>query len=252
MEASLRDVVSSALRSGDFGMATAKMSEAKKSVMLGGPGGQEVMELGALVSVHTQDSVSFQRYVSQLKPYYAADPEAAARSELRPTILGLYLLYLVVENKLSEFHSEIELLSEADMGSREVAFAVGLEQNLMVGTYDEVLKAKEDMPSPEHFSFFISRLLDTVRETIAECAQLSYASLSIEAARDMMMFDTTEDLTAFLSKSRAAHSGLVEWRISDDRIFFDEKAAGEQREKIPSLTLLEENLAYASELERIV
>lgn len=251
--ARLRDDIARLIRSGDHEAAASSLTQAKlvllklqaesndERVMLLG---QEVMELGALLAVHTQDSAQFQRYVSQLKPYYA-EPNLAVHSSLRPTILGLYLLFLIVENRLAEFHSELELLSESDRARREVAFAISLEQNLMVGTYNEVLQAKGSMPSPEHFSFFMGRLLDTVRETIAECSEVAYESLSLEAAREMMMFDTTADLVAFIETSHA------DWRLADGRIYFD--AAQQQRgREIPSVRLLTENLAYATELERIV
>jgi len=115
----------------------------------------------------------------------------------------------------------------------------------MVGTYNEVLQAKNAMPSPEHFAFFMGRLLDTVRETIAECSEASYDSLSLDAARDLMMFDNADDLLAFV---RTTHA---DWRVADGRIYFD--AAHQHRgREIPSIRLLTENLAYATELERIV
>lgn len=205
--------------------------------------GQGVMEQGVLLAVHMRDAATFQRHISQLKPYYA-EPRLAAQSALRPSILGLHLLFLIVENRLAEFHSELELLSEADRACPEVAFTIALEQNLMVGTYNEVLQAKSHMPSP-HFAFFMAMLLDTVRDTIAECSEASYDSLSLMAAREMMMFDTTDELVAFIRNSHA------DWRIDQDRIYFD--AAHQQRAReIPSVRLLTENLAYATELERIV
>lgn len=248
----LCDEIAIAIRSGNNEGAVTSLTQAKilllslqgstdKRTMLLG---QQLMEQGALLAVHTQDSQSFQRYISQLKPYYA-DPQLAAQSVLRPTILGLYLLFLIVENRLAEFHSELELLSESDLERREVAFTIALEQNLMVGTYNEVLQAKSNMPSPEHFDFFMGRLLDTVRDTIAECAEVSYESLSLDAAREMMMFDSADDLVRFIQTS---HS---EWRVADSRIYFE--AAQQQRgREIPSVRLLTENLAYATELERIV
>uniref|UniRef100_A0A7S0TD30 PCI domain-containing protein n=1 Tax=Chrysocystis fragilis TaxID=1411660 RepID=A0A7S0TD30_9STRA len=249
----LRDEMRQSLGAGDYAGASTRLAAAKLALLELGKSaeegmmvvGQEVMELAVLLAVHTQDSSSFQRYVSQLKPYYAS-PRLAAQSALRPTILGLHLLFLIVENRLADFHSELELLSESDRARREVAFTIALEQNLMVGTYNEVLHAKSSMPSPEHFAFFMGRLLDTVRDTIAECSEVSYDSLSLEAAREMMMFDTTDDLLTFIHASRAS-----KWRVADGRIYFDAAQQLRGRE-IPSVRLLTENLAYATELERIV
>ncbi|KAJ8608815.1 hypothetical protein CTAYLR_009349 [Chrysophaeum taylorii] len=243
----LRDDLQGLVAAGRYAEASTKAAEAKLMLLtLQGPTDEasrvvslQVLELGVLLAVHAEDAQRFQRYISQLKPYYA-DLE----SRLRPTILGLHLLFLIVENRLAEFHAELELLSEADRACDEVAFAISLEQNLMVGTYNEVLQAK--MPSPEHFSFFMGRLRDTVRETVAECAEVSYDSLSLEAAREMMMFDTSHDLVAFIRNSHA------DWRVQGDRIFFDAPANQPRGREIPSVRLLTENLAYATELERIV
>ena len=78
----------------------------------------------------------------------------ATKSNLRQTVLGLYLLFLIVENRLAEFHSEVNLLSlvcsacqilqlelmtSAELSSREIAFSISLEQFLMVGTYNQVM-----------------------------------------------------------------------------------------------------------------
>ena len=82
-----------------------------------------------LLCVHASDTAGFQRNMSQLKAYYSS-PELAARSEKRQMILGLHLLFLIVENRLAEFHSELELMAPADRTSREVAFSVSLEQSL--------------------------------------------------------------------------------------------------------------------------
>jgi len=100
--------------------------------------GQRTLEVAALLSIQMSDTAGFQRNVSQLKAYYAI-PGVATKSNLRQTVLGLYLLFLIVENRLAEFHSELELMTSADLSSREIAFSISLEQFLMVGTYNQVM-----------------------------------------------------------------------------------------------------------------
>ena len=228
------------------------------------------------------------RCVLAPRRYYSL-PAVVAKSALRHTIVGLYLLFLIVENRLAEcgsaesgvrsrrehthtlgvkenmrktvfsqgnlspskkqrflrFHSELELLSSEDRAARPVAFTVGLEQNLMVGTYNQVIQAKNNMPSPEHFGLFMASLLDTVRDTIAECSEAAYDSLSIAAARELMMFDSDAELLAFVASAHAS------WRVENGRIFLTTKQQ-QKKDTIPSIMLLTENLAYATELERIV
>ena len=197
--------------------------------------GRSTMEQAVLLAVGMHDSSSFQRYLAQLKPYYAVDPS----SPLRPTLLGLELLFLIVENRLAEFHMELEKCDDDDRARPEVAFAISLEQHLMVGSYDQVLRAQ--VPSP-HFAFFMSRLLDTVRDTIAECAEAAYTTLTLEAAKDLLMFDNLTDLNTFIQK-------FPNWNIQANVISFVDVA---HKSEIPALKLITENLAYATELERIV
>lgn len=66
-------------------------------------------------------------FVSQLP----ASPNQSA-------VRGLNLLFLLVENRLAEFHSELELMRDEERASECVMFPVRLEQLLMVGSYDQV------------------------------------------------------------------------------------------------------------------
>lgn len=80
------------------------------------------LELGVLLSVADQDLDAFARNISQLKPYYAALSAAAAANntttERKCHVLGLNLMNLLVDNRLSEFHAELELLTENDAKSK--------------------------------------------------------------------------------------------------------------------------------------
>mmetsp|Transcript_8477 Transcript_8477/g.29000 ORF Transcript_8477/g.29000 Transcript_8477/m.29000 type:complete len:153 (-) Transcript_8477:252-710(-) len=152
-------------------------------------------------------------------------------------------------------------MAPADMRCREVEFSISLEQFLMVGTYNQVhdrrsffspdmesiqvLAAKTSMPAPEHFSYFMGMLLDTVRDTIAECAESAYESLDCISAREMMMFNSEQELNQFITRS---HSG---WSLVEGRIIFNTNSHPRSQE-IPSRRLISENLIYATELERIV
>lgn len=47
-------------------------------------------------------------------------------------------MFLLVENRLAEFHSELELMGDEERAEPCVVFPVRLEQYLMVGSYDQV------------------------------------------------------------------------------------------------------------------
>jgi len=93
-------------------------------------------------------------------------------------VLGLNLMYLLVENRLSEFHAELELLSEVEASAPFVSFPINLERQLMVGSYDEVLKAGLHIPD-QSYQFFMDNLLQTVRDSIADCLEVSHKTMGI-------------------------------------------------------------------------
>lgn len=100
------------------------------------------------------------------------------------------------------------------------------------------------MPSGD-FSFFMEKIVETVRASIAECAGVAYASLSVTAAQKLLMLDSREELYAFIN---SAHT---DWLIEGDTITF-QSIAGAKSAEVPSKRLISEALSYATELERIV
>jgi hypothetical protein len=102
-------------------METENAAEERKLAM-------EVFELATLLSVNNSDRDSFQRYMSCLKPFYThyarlvathcsctvslTNPSVYCRggsSEITHLVLGLNLLYLLVENRLADFHCEVSV-----------------------------------------------------------------------------------------------------------------------------------------------
>lgn len=74
----------------------------------------------------------------QLKPFYMDYASELPSSPNRSAVQGLNLLFLLVENRLAEFHSELELMGDGERSEPCVVFPVRLEQYLMVGSYDQV------------------------------------------------------------------------------------------------------------------
>ena len=69
---------------------------------------KEILEYAVILSIKAGDKSSFQRYMGSLRPYYTAErTTGSATSDIEYTILGLNLLYLLVENRLADFHCEV-------------------------------------------------------------------------------------------------------------------------------------------------
>jgi 26S proteasome regulatory subunit N12 len=201
-----------ALRVGDNQRAAALLSELKDIIIgfdalppLGveSPSAQQervlarrVYENAVLLAVREGDTDGFQRYVSSLRPYYSGYGPEISESELKNEIIGLNLLFLIVENRMADFHSELELLSESMQQQPSVAFCAKLDQLLMVGSYDQVMSAAAHPPC-ESYSFFLVKLLRTVRTNIGECAAASYRTLTVAAASEMLMFSSSQVIFIF-------------------------------------------------------
>ena len=206
------------------------------------------LELGVLLSVADDDLDAFARNYSQLKPYYAILSSSAndtTTTERKCHVLGLNLMHLLVDNRLSEFHAELELLTEADATSPYVTFLIILERQLMVGSYDEVLVAKSNVPDPT-YNFFMENLLETVRDSIADCIEVSYKSMKLDDAIVMMKFDSSSELQEYVQEKRE------DWIVEGNRLMFQPPSMGSKAVDIPSMKLMAQSLSYATELERIV
>lgn len=62
----------------------------------------------------------FTRNLNQLKPYYSDLRHLLPPSQHEHTILGLNLLSLLAQNRIAEFHVELELLQPAALASAQV------------------------------------------------------------------------------------------------------------------------------------
>lgn len=221
--------------------------------MLGFPSGQaateahlmtaaKALELGVLLSVADGDLEAFARNVAQSRPYYASltDP-----TERKAHILGLNLMHLLVDNRLSEFHAELELLTAAEAQSPFVTFPITLERQLMVGSYDEVLNAGSHVPDLS-YQFFMENLLQTVRDSIADCMEVSYKTMKIKDAMTMMKFDSPQQLMEYMEDCRD------DWIVEGDSLCFQPPPTGSKASDIPSMKLISQSLSYATEIDRII
>lgn len=114
----------------------------------------------------------------------------------------------------------------------------------MVGAFNQILSAKSTMPSPT-FSFFMDSIVETVRYSVAECAEVAYSNLSLKSAQQLLMIDSKDDLLMFIQSNRP------DWMVENDLITF-QSTNGAKSSDIPSMRLISETLNYATELERIV
>lgn len=230
---------------------------------------RDTLEIGALWSIETKNIPAFQRYVAQLKCYYFDFSAQLPDSPYKYQILGLNLLSLLAQNRLAEFHTEMELLSVEEQHNIYIKHPIILEQFLMEGSFHRVFLSKGNVPA-QNYTFFINMLMDTIRREIASCVEKAYAHVSkrckyipshiffliftffkptqmlVEEASKVLMFDSLEQLLQFAEK----RSWL---RDSTARYFtFSQEKKKEDLHFIGNTFLICQELGYARELEKIV
>ena len=92
-----------------------------------------------MISAATRDEAGFERHAAQAKAAYDAckrmEGKPIERSDNESLIVGLNLLRLLVQNRIAEFHTELELIPNEGHDDRHVAFCLDLESSLMEGAY---------------------------------------------------------------------------------------------------------------------
>jgi 26S proteasome regulatory subunit N12 len=78
-------------------------------------------------------------------------------------LLGLNLVYLLSQNRIAEFHTQLERLGCDQLESNVyIKYAVKLEQCLAEGAYNKVWKCRSEAPA-EEYVLFLDHLMTTIR-----------------------------------------------------------------------------------------
>ena len=219
----------------------------------------QALECGVLLSLAEGDLDAFSRHMTLLMSQYMSSSLSTVSSPRKHHILGLHLMHLLVEHRLAEFHSVLEVISEQDASTSPfLSFPIGLERQLMVGMYDEIFQN----PIPHaSYQFFVDHYLQqTVRDSIADGMEVAYQSLSLTEAAKMMKFDTVDQLKEYIQEYRD------DWIIEEDdsaaqgdmvtdatqKITFSPVETTLNATDIAANDWIQQSLQYAAEMERIV
>ena len=127
--------------------------------------------MATFICMRSNDLAGFERHAQQLKPYYYATDRAHTLSERSVAIVGLYLLYLLVCDRVGDFHVELERVPSSIIAHKFVSYPITLEKAMMEGNYAKVYKAAhEPVPLPE-FKIFLIPLASAVQSKATESLQ---------------------------------------------------------------------------------
>ena len=205
---------------------------------------RELLEYAVLFSVSQKDDAAVERNYNQLRVYYADCRDTMPASPQENLVTGLNLLRLLVQNRIAEFHTELELIPPEAQADKHIKHVTNLEQQLMEGSYNKILQAGGALPSPD-YAHFMSMLTATVRDEIAACLEKAYATLPVTAAAKMLGVASAGEMASY-GENRG-------WVVGGDESYvFREESKATSAKDIPSMQLINQTLLYAKELERIV
>ncbi len=132
-----------------------------------------LLEQDATRALNAHDYATFERYVEihhpplnvpcrrmvQLKALFRNNPKLVP-SESTYIAMGLYLLYLLACDRISEFHTEIESINQPERTNAYIRYPIQLERYIMEGNYAKVLTESR----PGVFEVLYQKLQDSVRE----------------------------------------------------------------------------------------
>ncbi|XP_063716721.1 26S proteasome non-ATPase regulatory subunit 8-like [Symsagittifera roscoffensis] len=205
---------------------------------------RDFLEICCQLSIETEDVEAFERYFVQLKTYYfdfrTELPESAYMHEL----VGCHLLCLLSQNKLAQFHSELEMISIGDLlNNIYIKHPVSIEQYLMEGSYNKIFLSKSNLPS-ERCKFFIEVLSNTIRDEIAECMEKSYESISLQEAAGILFFEDKALVKPYALQRQ--------WQVDSVTGLVAFKREEKEKKEIDSDKMINDFVNYAVQLETII
>uniref|UniRef100_A0A0A9XXZ0 26S proteasome non-ATPase regulatory subunit 8 n=1 Tax=Lygus hesperus TaxID=30085 RepID=A0A0A9XXZ0_LYGHE len=206
---------------------------------------RDTLEIGAHWSIAAKNIPAFERYMAQLKCYYLDYKDQLPDSAFKYELLGLNLLHLLSQNRVAEFHTELELLpSDQIQRNIYIQHPLSLEQYLMEGNYNKIFLAKGNVPA-ETYNFFIDILLETIRNEIAGCMEVAYQKISFSDAERMLNLSNQAAIRDYATRKN--------WSLGPNNNFhFAQIDKKKSDEVLPSKELVMQTMEYARELEMIV
>jgi len=202
---------------------------------------REILEHAVLWSVKSKDIPAFERYFAQVKPYYYDYAKLIPASQRQFSLLGLNLLRLLAQNRIAEFHSELELIPLEQHQNPHIRHPIALEQYIMEGSYPKVRAARADVPD-ETYTFFMDILMDTIRDEVADCSERAFHTLPVSETQKLLQLSDAQKFQEYVQERN--------WDVNASTITFHKPESS--KTEIPSMQLIREALLYAKELERIV
>ena len=212
---------------------------------------REITELEMEMALFNKNEKNFEIAYLKAKPFYFdySKKIIKSRSEKFYYYLGLYLLYLLSNNKTIEFSTEIELINKNDLNNEFIKVSRELEQCIVEGNYKQLANLKN--ANDDNFKYFLNKFDDAIRFEIARSAEISYDSLKINDAINLLMLNNRNELNNFVNEqNNRKNEREIDWKFTDERIEFI--PLNKEKTTIPSERIIADALLLGIETEKII
>ena len=215
---------------------------------------REINELEMELSCICKNERAFELSYLQVKPFYF-DYVKSKKIQLKQSpkylyYVGLYLLFLLSNNRTTDFSTELELLNIKDKDNQYIKVSLDIEQCIMEGNYSQMSKIKSS--SDTYYNYYLSKFDDTIRYQIARSMEKSYETLNNKAAMNLLLLNSEHSLNEFIRKQNdePREDREIIWKSEGNIIKFI--PINENKPSIPAFRIFHDSLLLGIETEKIV
>jgi 26S proteasome regulatory subunit N12 len=215
---------------------------------------REVNELEMELSCKCKNERAFELSYLQEKPFYfdyIKDQKILPKqSDKYLYYVGLYLLFLLSNNRTTDFSTELELLDNKDKDNPYIKVSLDIEQFIVEGNYSHMAKLKNS--TDDNYNYYLNKFDDTIRYQIARSMEKSYENLKWDNAMQLLMLKNENDLNEFIRQQNEnpREDREIIWKREGDKIKFI--PINENKASIPAYRIFNDSLLLGIETERIV
>lgn len=213
---------------------------------------REVNELEMELSCLCKNERAFELSYLQVKPFYFDYIKGILpkQSDKYLYYVGLYLLFLLSNNRTTDFSTELELLDIRDKKNPYIKVSMDIEQCIVEGNYSNLARLKNS--NDENYNYYLNKFDDTIRYQIARSMEKSYNKLNSNAAMELLMLKNENDLNEFIRQQNEnpREDREILWKKEGNKIKFI--PINENKASIPAYRIFNDSLLLGIETERIV
>lgn len=167
-----------------------------------------------------KDTKNFENSFMKIKQFYFDFKELLPNSDKKLYFCGLFLLHLLVNNRSTEFSTELESIDIVDLNDNFINIPRYLNECFMEGKYKKVSEIKTQVNYP-HYQFYLNMFNNAVRFEIVRSIEKSHDNMKITKFKYLLGFDSDEQMREYIKKEFENYDNKeIEWKIIDDSIHF--------------------------------